>query len=400
MNKIYWLSRAALPCRLALLAAVLLVGGCAMAPRLAARVNGPHAPAIRRGVEFLVHSQNADGSWGTGTVSCGNETECMVPGSHDAFRVATTALCVMALRQAGCDQPRARGLEYLLQHGEARRDDGMLLYNTWAHIYALQALALEMRYSQDPRLAAAARWHLERLERYATYVGGWNYYDFQVGAQSPAMEPTSFSTAAGLVALYEARRSGLDVPQRLIDLAVHRLHDCRQPNGVYMYSSGMRFNPRTPGNQPPGAIGRTQPANYALWLWDTNGIAEPQAREGLALFFRYHHAINMGRKRLIPHESWYQTSGYYYYFDHYYAARLIERLHDAALFEQLAQVVAPLQERDGSWWDFAMWDYQKPYGTALAVLTLLTCDGSMADPGAAEGLGTADLKHADATPRR
>ena len=41
--------------------------------------------------------------------------------------------------------------------------------------------------------------------------------------------------------------------------------------------------------------------------------------------------------------------------------------------EQLAQQVMPFQEPDGSWWDYAMWDYHKPYGTAFAIMTLLRC---------------------------
>ena len=82
----------------------------------------------------------------------------------------------------------------------------------------------------------------------------------------------------------------------------------------------------------------------------------------------------MGRKRPYPHESWYQTSGYYYYFDHYYAARLLESL-DAGparsdYAKQIADNVLPHQEEDGSWWDYAMWDFHKPYGTAFAVMTL------------------------------
>jgi hypothetical protein len=53
---------------------------------------------------------------------------------------------------------------------------------------------------------------------------------------------------------------------------------------------------------------------------------------------------------------------------------LIERLPAAERSEyrrKLAEVVAPHQEPDGSWWDYAMWDYHKPYGTAFAVMTLL-----------------------------
>ena len=89
----------------------------------------------------------------------------MVPGSHDAYRVGTTALCVMALRQAGETSAHDKAVEWLLTHGDARRDDGSLLYNIWAHIYATHALALEMRFNKDPRIATAAQWHIDQMGR-------------------------------------------------------------------------------------------------------------------------------------------------------------------------------------------------------------------------------------------
>jgi hypothetical protein len=95
------------------------------------------------------------------------------------------------------------------------------------------------------------------------------------------------------------------------------------------------------------------------------------------MFFREHDYIDMGRKRQYPHESWYMTAPYYYYFGHYYTARLIERLGPAAQAQYgplLANTIVPHQEPDGSWWDYAMWDYHKPYGTAFAVMTLLRCE--------------------------
>jgi len=112
--------------------------------------------AIERGVEFLVKSQQPDGSWGTGLVTRGFEVYSMVPGSLDAFHVGTTALCVMALREVGEREAHDRGVQYLIHHGEARRDDGELIYNTWAHTYALQALAIEMKENKSPELARAA----------------------------------------------------------------------------------------------------------------------------------------------------------------------------------------------------------------------------------------------------
>jgi hypothetical protein len=344
--------------------------------------------AVERGVAYLVRSQNKDGSWGTGLETRGFEVYSMVPGSHDAYRVATTALGLMALREAegsplakdvnGVKEAHDRALEYLLAHGEARRDDGALLYNIWAHIYGLQAIAEEMQHSRDPRLRAAAVFHLKRLGQYETFMGGWNYYDFDAHTERPSMGPTSFSTAAGLVALWEAKQAGIDVPKKMVDLSLKRLSEMRLPNGAYLYGTDYKYIPRLAANQPRGSVGRTQAGNYALWLWGAGGIDKPKIHQGLEFFFKEHDYIDMGRKRQFPHESWYQTAPYYYYFGHYYTARILDKLGDKGR-EQYGRKLAdtgilPYQEPDGSWWDFAMWDYHKPYGTAFAVMTLLRCE--------------------------
>ena len=39
----------------------------------------------------------------------------------------------------------------------------------------------------------------------------------------------------------------------------------------------------------------------------------------------------------------------------------------------LAATIAPLQEKDGSWWDFPLYDYHQSYGTAFALMTLARC---------------------------
>jgi hypothetical protein len=94
------------------------------------------------------------------------------------------------------------------------------------------------------------------------------------------------------------------------------------------------------------------------------------------MFVREHNFIEMGRKRPYPHDSWYATAPYYYYFDHYYAVKLAEKLGRAEQEKYgklIADWIVPLQEEDGSWFDFPMWDYHRPYGTAFAVMTLLRC---------------------------
>jgi hypothetical protein len=152
----------------------------------------------------------------------------------------------------------------------------------------------------------------------------------------------------------------------------------RLSNNAYLYGSDYKYIPRLPANQPRGSVGRTQAANYALWLWGAGGVDEPKVRDGLEFFFKEHEFIQMGRQRQYPHESWYQTAPYYYYFGHYYTALILEKLGEKGRKEygqRLAEVgILPYQEPDGSWWDFAMWDYHKPYGTAFAVMTLLRCE--------------------------
>src|SRR5258706_11265601 len=332
--------------------------------------------AIDRGVEFLVKSQQPDGSWGTGLVTRGFEVYSMVPESLDAFRVGTTALCEMALREVGEKEAHDRGEQYLIQHGEAQRDDGELLYNTWAHTYALQALAIEMKDNKSPELAKAAASQLDRLGRYETYVGGWNYSDSDAGAASPSMEPTSSGTAAGLVALWEANQAGLNVPQRMIDRAIHRMVEMRLPNGAYLYGVDSRYLPRAYFNLPRGSVGRTQAGNFSLLLWQNPKIGEKEIMAGFELFEKEHDFLQMGRQRPIPHDSWYATAPYYYYFGHYYASLLVEGLKGDArdhYAKVMADGVLKYQESDGSWWDFPMWDFHKPYGTAFAVMTLRRC---------------------------
>jgi hypothetical protein len=330
--------------------------------------------AIDEGVDYLVRTQSPDGSWGQGRDTTEFDVMASVPGSHDAFRVGTTALCVRALREAGEHQASKRGLEYLATYDGTRRATRAELYNIWAHLYALETLSRAWAEDKVDAYRQAAVRHLKWLELYETYIGGWNYYDFVYGTEKPSMEPVSFGTAAGLVALHEARQDGIEVPEGLVKRALSRLKEMKNPDGSFLYGSDFRYSPRHLANRDKGSLGRTQSCYYALKLWNEGGVGEKEIREGLERLFKDHRFIEIGRKRPMPHEGWYFTAGYYYYFGHYYAARLIEGLADKADYrEQLRSYVLPHQEPDGSWWDFHLYDYGKPWGTSFAIMTLLRC---------------------------
>jgi hypothetical protein len=331
-----------------------------------------------------VRSQNADGSWGSPRGTTGYDVYAPVPGSHDAFRAATTALCVMALRNPAKVDPGAarafeRGLEWLIHRGDARRATPDALYNVWTHAFVLQALAEvypeRSATPQGARIREAARRQIERLVQFETMYGGWNYYDFGVGAQRPASHPTSFGTSTGLVALHQARQAGFDAPAAVIERGIRMVRRCRKPDASYVYDVWWEKRPLHPANRDKGSLGRAQACNFALSLFGDE-IGENEFKAGLDRLIKEHHFIEMGRKRQWPHESWYATSGYYYYYGHYYAGRIVETLRpeDRAKYgPKLLEFILPHQEPDGSWWDYDMYDYEKPYGTAFALMTIERC---------------------------
>ena len=357
----------------ALLPLLFLLPGCAATEHVYAR---PRDRAVADGVEYLVSSQNPDGSWGSGRDTTDFSVLAGVPGSHDAFRVATTALCVMALRESGEREASRRGLDYLVAYDGARRANRQEMYNIWAHSYGLQALARAYREDGKKAYREAAERHIHHLEIYETFVGGWNYYDFVYGTRTPSMEPTSFGTATALEALHEARRSGIKVPEGLVRRALARLSEMRKPDGSFLYGSDYRYIPLHMANQTKGSLGRTQAGHYVLQQRGEKGIGDEEIRAGLDGFFKHHRFMDIGRKRQYPHEAWYFTSGYYYYYGQYYASLLIDQLEEKGDYPaRLGAHVLPHQEPDGSWWDYRMYSYHKPYGTAFAIMTLHRCRG-------------------------
>ena len=344
--------------------------------------------AISDGLKFLAESQQADGSWGTGLSTRGTEIYARVPGSLETFTTATTALAVMALQEAGAEnspypEVYRKGRNWLKTEGRVRRDQHDLMYNVWAHTYGLQVMAEEIiAGNDDPKVRETAQYHLGKMLAYETYVGGWNYYDFAAGTQRPSMEPTSFGTAAGLLALRRAREAGLDVPEATIRRSINRLKDARRPDGAFLYGSGYRYGPNAGANKWQGAAGRSQACNYVLWLYGVEGFDQGDLDRSLTKLQENWIYLNIGRKRPFPHEAFYQNSGYYYYFGMYHAAREVEALPDGeatrAHAQNVRKMIMPFQEADGSWWDYAMWDFHKPYGTAYAVMALLRLERALA----------------------
>jgi hypothetical protein len=343
--------------------------------------------SISRGVRFLLDRQNPNGSWGSISGLRPFEVYAPIPGAHHAFRAAVTSMCVSALIEAGGDAP---GVHQAIERGEAwmlrelpslRRATADVFYNTWGHAYAIQALVrLHQRHAEDEprrqRIREAIGQQIEMLARYEVVDGGWAYYDFDAGTRTPAGSSICFVTATVLIAFDDARSIGMRIPERLVKRGLDSIQRQRKPDFSYLYGEYLKDRPMREINRPAGSLGRSQACNLALRLWGDQTVTDEVVQIWLDRLFARNGWLCIGRKRPIPHEAWFQIAGYFFYYGHYYAAACIELLptdQRGPYQDRMAALMIGLQERDGSWWDFPLYDYHQQYGTAFALMTLHRC---------------------------
>jgi hypothetical protein len=103
-------------------------------------------------------------------------------------------------------------------------------------------------------------------------------------------------------------------------------------------------------------------------------VAEAEKREGLDDLLVHHTRFQrVASRRPIPHESWYQVSGYFYLYGHGYAAYILEEMpqdDQDRLWPALVDALLYCRQPDGSFWDYPPYSYHKEYGTAFALIAL------------------------------
>ena len=349
--------------------------------------------SIGRGIDFLLETQNDNGSWGSATRTKGLNIYAPIPGAHHAFKAAVTAMCISAFYETGGDRDDVRSS---LDRAEAwllenlplvRRATGDAMYNVWTHTYGLQALLRMRTHGADDEARQTAiddlvSLQFDRLGDYSSVDGGWGYYDFRYQTAQPSSSSISFVNAAALVALHEAKLAGYEPPQKMIDKAIAATNRQRLPDFSYVYGEYLKMQPRRGINRPGGSLGRSQACNVALRLWGDETITDHVLTEWLDRLIVRNGWLDIGRKRPIPHEAWFQVAGYFYFFGHYYAGYCIQELpeQERPLYQaHLAKLMLDRQEKDGSWWDYPFYNYHQPYGTAYALMTLHRCRPVTAD---------------------
>lgn len=373
--------------------------------------------SIKRGVDFLLETQLKSGAWGRSENGKYYRIWAPVPGAHHAYRTATTALAVMALvevsplfdadEQAKIEASVDRAQDWLLEFGgDLRRsapdmyDDyfGHALYNVWGHSYGIQAaVVLHQRAEGNTELQAKLNkfieYHISRLKQDEFINGGWGYYDDpftnkygravqprRAKQQRPTGSSISFTTATALLALKDAEKLGFEIPENVIKSAIDSIVRQRYPDFAYAYGEYLKYSPRMDINRPAGSLGRSQVCNLALRSYGDKLVTDEVLETWLDRLIVRNGWLSMSRKRNYPaqspHYADFGVAGYFYYYGHYYAAMCIEQLpaEKRALYQDhLAKILMPLQEKDGSWWDYILYDYHQQYGTAMAISSLARC---------------------------
>jgi len=344
-----------------------------------------------RGIAYLIESQNPDGSWGGIRRTKGLNIAARVPGAHHAFTAATTSLVIEALCQYPGHSPESeaaidRAEEWLLEFlPRVRRISEIEIYNNWTHAYSIKAMLLLHHRAagngeKQARLKEAVHSQIARLAQNQFLDGGWGYYNFGMTTAISSGASTSFTSATALVALDKARQAGIEIDQNMVDRAVKSILIQRTPDGAFTYSFQHRNHPRVPINRPAGSLGRAPACNAALRVWTgREHISDQDIADWLDRLATRGGWIDIARKTPIPHESHFANSGYFFYYAYYYAAHCIQLLDEelaAPRRNHLLKALLDLQESDGSWWDYPLYDYHQAYGTAYA----LTAIARMAPP--------------------
>ncbi len=302
------------------------------------------------------------------------------------YRVGGTAICAQALLELpGFEKDEARKAavkKAALFVAKMVMDDGAMgktisrNYDVrgWGHAYALAFfMALERSKQVDGELkdvfekAIASSLDVIAATEIPSF-GGWNYSRPR-GFKAPA-SPSSFMTAATLLALYDVAASGRKVDAAMITRALDFLESGRTEKGTYVYA-GAATSKGAWGGEPEGNCARAAVVEIAL---DLAGRSSPdRVRTAIDQFVEHWEWLEKRRAQPGTHEPPFNIAPYYFYFGHEYAAMAVELLPDSerpGYRAAIAKLLARTRAEDGTW-DDRVFPRSKNFGTAAALRTLL-----------------------------
>ncbi len=179
-----------------------------------------------KGMDYLVRSQAADGSWpdanqGPAAIAGLSIVSLLAHGDDPNFGPYTVAI--------------HRGLDFLLKHQDQKTGYiGPSMYN---HGFATLALAESYGEVNDPRLGPALQKAVRLIltSQEANGAKAWRYMPESRDADTTV-------SGAQMVALMAARNAGIPVPEKNIQDGLHFYFSCQTPDGGIGYVSAQGPN--------------------------------------------------------------------------------------------------------------------------------------------------------------
>lgn len=293
--------------------------------------------AIDRGLQYLVTTQNSDGSWSN---------------PDGQFRMAGTSLGLMAFMvkghfpgfgRYGASLDRAK--DFLLEH-DKRSPTGYAggMYEHGLYTLALSELWGMTADSEDNRpIQVALERAVQVILRAQSPLGGWRYH-----ARPDSGQDTSV-TAMVFVSLASARQAGVLVPTETIDRVVGYLRD-------------QVWNEKTGGFGYQGRDGTTIPCTgggtYAAQLC---GMRDTEWVQAAVRFLE--NSPKVFNEKEIGH----------FFYAHYYAIQAMVQAGEeryATWYPKIRDALIALQRPDGSWEEHGSKAY--PHATPMAIIILGT----------------------------
>ena len=290
--------------------------------------------AIQNGLAWLARTQQADGSFGSGTYR-GN--------------IAVTSLAGLAFMASGSSPGRGpygqqveKALQYVMANTSpagfiavaAASTHGPMYSHGFGALFLAEAYGMTRRPELREKLQKAIRLIIDTQN----HEGGWRY--------QPVPNDADISvTICEINALRAARNAGLFIPKETVDACIKYVKQAQNPDGGfrYMLQGGASAFPRS--------------AAGVVALQSAGVYDDKEVLEGIAYLKQYMREIKQGSRYS------------HYFYGHYYAAQAMWIRGGADWNEWFPAIRDELVQRQSSagYWNDSICN---EYGTAMALIIL------------------------------
>jgi hypothetical protein len=295
--------------------------------------------AIARGLDFLVRTQNRDGSW-------------RGSGGYGTYPTAMTGLAGMALLGSGATPTRGKhwravrqAVDFLMRSAQpdgvitAVQEEGRSMYgHGFATLFLAEVYGMEEDARRQENLQGVLSRAVKLTARAQSSLGGW-YYAPESNSDEGSV------TVTQLQALRACRNAGITVPIETIQKAVSYIAKSANSDG------GIRYAARSGGASRPPITAAAVAVLYYAGRYD-----DPMAEKALQFAVRH-----------LPVNG--SNNGHHYYSHLYLAQALFQRGGKDwdDYWRRMSAWLLSQQGADGSWQGDGV---GTTYGTAIA-LTIL-----------------------------